>query len=95
MIKEAIGELTLAPFAVIGLVVFVTVFLGVVAWVATRGRKQIDTWSRLPLSDDHEPLEPRRSGSGRQGSGGGESGCGDCVECSCRSDAALELITIN
>ncbi len=59
MIKQAMSETGLAWFAVIGLVLFVAVLLGVIVWTFTRRKKQIDTWSSLPLADGHEPVEPR------------------------------------
>ncbi|QDU91025.1 Cbb3-type cytochrome oxidase component FixQ [Pirellulimonas nuda] len=59
-----LAQLNLAPFAVTGLVVFVTVFLGVVAWTLTRRKKQVDRWARLPLSDEDEPSEPHTTSKG-------------------------------
>lgn len=59
MIKQALSEAGLAPLSVIGLMMFVSVFVGVAIWTLTRERRQIDTWSSLPLADGHEPIEPR------------------------------------
>ncbi|TWT29394.1 Cbb3-type cytochrome oxidase component FixQ [Posidoniimonas corsicana] len=41
----------LSVTSVIGMLIFLTVFLGVVFWVATRSRRQVNDWSRLPLDD--------------------------------------------
>jgi len=46
-----------AIFALVGLVIFVAVFLGLTVWVLTRRQKQVDTWSSIPLHD--EPVEER------------------------------------
>ena len=51
MIKQAMSEAGLAPLAVMGLVAFVVVFLGVALWAMTRGRRQVVGWSSLPLED--------------------------------------------
>lgn len=82
MIKQAISELGLAPIAVAGLLMFVIVFLGVVAWAMTRGRGTVATWASLPLADGHQPVEARQPISldivdGKTG------GCGKCDNCTC------------
>lgn len=59
MIKQAMSEAGLEVLAVGGLLTFVAVFLGVTAWVMTRGKKEVDTWSSLPLADGYDPVEPR------------------------------------
>lgn len=104
MIKEAIAGLGLGTLAVIGLVVFFTVFLGVVAWVLTRSRRQVDRWASLPLADGTEPVEARDAPAAKRDHDHGhdhgrehgrehhgEGGCGKCAECTC---APTELTTI-
>ena len=94
MIKEALADLGLGTLAVIGLVVFFTVFLGVVAWVLTRSRRQVDRWASLPLADGTEPVEARDAADAKRDDGHGhhgEGGCGQCAECSC---APADLTTI-
>ena len=58
MIKHSIEGLGLAPFAVIGLTIFVAVFCGIVAWTLTRKNRQVEAWARLPLGDRDEPTDP-------------------------------------
>ena len=62
MIKEALSEAGLGLLSVMGLVLFVAVFLGILAWTLSRSRRQVDRWSSLPLADGHEPVEPRDHG---------------------------------
>ena len=62
MIKRVLEESDLSFFAVVGLVLFVAIFLGLTVWVLTRSRRQVRTWSELPLApDEAEPAEPRGS----------------------------------
>jgi len=67
MIRAVLGDSALTGYALVGLVIFVAVFLAICAWVLTRKRTQVDSWSRLPLANDPldsripEPAEPRRS----------------------------------
>jgi cbb3-type cytochrome oxidase subunit 3 len=67
MLKDVLSNGALTHFATIGLVIFVIVFLGVTVWILTRSRKEVQTWSRIPLTgDEHEPLQPRdRDAEGR------------------------------
>lgn len=93
MIKQAMSEAGLAPLAVIGLVMFVAVFVSITAWVLSRGRREVETWSSLPLADGHEPVQPRDEptphasedadeyGDADHHHGGG--GCGKCLQCTC------------
>ena len=39
---------------VMGLVIFVAVFVGAAIWVATRSKAQVDHWSKLPLSEEKQ-----------------------------------------
>lgn len=67
MIRAVLGDSTLTGYALVGLVIFVAVFIAICAWVLTRRRSQVETWSRLPLANDPfdsqipAPAEPRRS----------------------------------
>lgn len=98
MIKNAMAEAGLSAMAAFGLVMFVLVFAGVVAWALTRRRGEIDRWSTLPLADGAEPLEPRHveakprtnvtlSIISGEGPGAAEQqekrGCGKCEHCTC------------
>ncbi|MEM8866583.1 MAG: hypothetical protein AAGF31_13660, partial [Planctomycetota bacterium] len=92
MVKALMEGAGLAPIAVVGLVVFVAVFLGITAWALSRSRGAIATWSSLPLADGTEPVEAR----GRQMHAGPASlpvvateenenkgSCGKCEDCTC------------
>jgi cbb3-type cytochrome oxidase subunit 3 len=60
MLKDVLSNGALTHFATIGLVIFVVVFLGVTVWILTRSRKEVGTWSRIPLTGDEDgPLQPR------------------------------------
>ena len=60
MLKDVLSNGALTHFATIGLVIFVAVFLGVTAWILTRSRREVQTWSRIPLTGDEDgPLQPR------------------------------------
>ncbi len=60
MLKELLSDGALTHYATIGLVLFVTIFLGVTVWVLTRSRGQIRTWAELPLAREEDgPREPR------------------------------------
>ncbi|TWT40767.1 cbb3-type cytochrome c oxidase subunit 3 [Botrimarina hoheduenensis] len=59
MIKEALSQAGLAPIAVVGLIAFFAVFVGVLVWTMTRPRRDIETWSSLPLADGKDPVQPR------------------------------------
>lgn len=88
MIKQAIGEAGLATFAVVGLVVFVVVFSCIVAWVGSRGRREVATWSSLPLADGFEPVEPRLPIVTHEGPT--HSGCGKCDDGACEGGSKTE-----
>lgn len=60
MMKEIISEANLPYFAVIGLILFVAVFVTTSLWAMSRSRKEVDTWSSLPLADGYDPVEPRK-----------------------------------
>ncbi|MEO0529055.1 MAG: cbb3-type cytochrome c oxidase subunit 3 [Planctomycetota bacterium] len=98
MIKQAMSALGLEVFAVGGLLLFVAVFVGVCFWVTTRSRKEVDTWSSLPLADGTDPVEPRlpittkdTPGPTNDASRHSGGGCGKCVDCSC---APKELVSV-
>ena len=100
MIKEAIAGLGLGTLAVIGLVVFFTVFLGVVAWALTRSRRQVDRWASLPLADGTEPVEARDAPEAKRDHDHGhehhgEGGCGKCAECTCAPPDLTTITTLN
>jgi len=64
MLKDVLSNGALTHFATIGLVIFVAVFVGVTVWVVTRSRKEVQTWSRIPLTGDEDgPLQPRSAGT--------------------------------
>ena len=48
------SESLVSVTSVAGLVIFFSVFVGILIWLATRSRKQVDRWSRLPLKDNDE-----------------------------------------
>lgn len=86
MIKQLLNEAGLAPLAVIGLVTFVVVFVGIVAWTLSRKRSVVETWSSLPLVDGYEPVEPRAGKSFDLpivGEKKASAGCGKCENCTC------------
>lgn len=58
MFKDVLRATDLGDFALIGLVIFVAVFLLVAVWAITRPKKKVKRWSRMPLEDD-QPLDPR------------------------------------
>lgn len=91
MIKNAISEAGLAPLAVLGLMIFVAVFVGVALWAATRGRRQVVGWSSLPLEDGARLPVVKAGGEPAKPS----SGCGKCENCDCQSSAAVTPITIS
>ena len=55
MIREVLENSNLTFFAVAGLVIFVAIFAGMILWVLTRKRSQVERWSKLPLHTDDEP----------------------------------------
>jgi len=62
MFKDVLRATDLGDFAIIGLVIFVAVFLLVTVWVFTRPKKKVSRWSRIPL-DDTDPVDPRDTGN--------------------------------
>ncbi len=60
MIKESLSEANLAYFAVTGLILFVAVFVSAALWAMSRSRKEIESWSSLPLADGSDPVKPRK-----------------------------------
>ena len=60
MLRRVLAEGNLTIFAVVGLVLFFLVFLGVAAWILTRGRREVDEWARIPLTRDEDgPVQDR------------------------------------
>ena len=86
MVKESLAEAGLAPFAVVGLVVFVAVFVAILAWTLSRTSRQVSVWSSLPLADGVDPVEPRLPVV--------SAGCGKCEDCSCNKTETPTTVTI-
>lgn len=103
MIKQAMSDAGLEVLAVGGLLTFVAVFVGVTVWVMTRGNKEIDTWSSLPLADGYDPVEPRLPITGKPSDSDdqhdkdhhGEGGCGKCENCTCHDDSPVTVTTLS
>lgn len=91
MIKESLSQAGLAPFAVIGLVAFFSVFVGIALWVFNRGRREVAVWSSLPLHDGPEPVQPRLDIVSHDEA----KGCGKCETCTCANDAAEPVVISN
>ncbi|QDT67939.1 hypothetical protein MalM25_08480 [Planctomycetes bacterium MalM25] len=91
MIKQAMSEAGLAPLAVLGLMIFVAVFVGVALWAMTRGRRQVVGWSSLPLEDGARLPVIAIGGETTKAS----NGCGKCENCDCQNSQAVTPITIN
>lgn len=51
MFKEVLAGSGLAVFAVVGLVLFVAVFVGVALWALSRRGGEVRLWSQMPLAD--------------------------------------------
>lgn len=59
MLKDVLSDGVLTHFAVIGLVIFVAVFLGAVAWILSRSKQEVAHWAHLPLAKDTDaPAQP-------------------------------------
>lgn len=95
MFKEVLAGSGLAVFAVVGLVLFVAVFVGVAAWALSRRAGEIRLWSQMPLADGVLRAEegPRSSGIGSAGINppllviaaptAKKASCGKCEHCDC------------
>lgn len=60
MLRDVVGGADFSMNAVIALLVFFLVFLGLTVWVLSRRQKTVDRWAGLPLdADEAEPREPR------------------------------------
>jgi len=60
MLRDVVGGADFSMNAVIALLVFFLVFLGLTVWVLSRRQKTVDRWAGLPLdADDSDPREPR------------------------------------
>ena len=60
MFSDLLSDTALTAYAVVGLVMFVLVFVGTAIWILTRPKRQVDGWARLPLAaDDDCPLDDR------------------------------------
>lgn len=58
MTGDALNNGGLSITSTLGLLIFVAVFLGIIAWTLTRSRRQVKHWSELPLSDDSDDSNP-------------------------------------
>lgn len=56
MFRELFARSPLLAYPIVGMLIFLCVFLGVVAWVWLRDRSHYDQMARLPL-DDGAPHE--------------------------------------
>lgn len=96
MIKQAIAGAGLAPFAVVGLMLFVGIFVGISIWAFTRRSQQLTGWSAMPLADGHLvnslpislPLDIQQADSIKLEVVNAEeaehkSSCGKCENCTC------------
>ena len=97
MVKEAIAELGLTPFAVGGLLVFFGVFVAIAVWTLTRRQKQVATWSKLPLADGTEPVESRHVHGHTHDSSHDDGGheCKNCGNCECSKNNEKNFVSIN
>jgi cbb3-type cytochrome oxidase subunit 3 len=59
MFKDVWNTANLGILSEIAMVMFFLIFLGVLVWVFTRSRRQVDRWSKLPLQNE-EPKSPNR-----------------------------------
>lgn len=60
MLRDVVAGADFSMNAVIALLVFFLVFLGLTVWVFSRRQKTVDRWAELPLDDDEAaPREPR------------------------------------
>jgi cbb3-type cytochrome oxidase subunit 3 len=87
MIKLALSGAGLAPFAVIGLIVFVGVFVGVGVWAITRRKAEIKQWAAMPLGDI--PVESSESKTSPEAE---KKSCVKCENCKCNS--VIEIQTL-
>lgn len=55
MFKEVFQHLDLAHLGEAGLVLFFLTFVATTVWAMTRGRKDVDRWSALPLEAAGDP----------------------------------------
>lgn len=98
MVKESIADLGLTSFAVFGLLVFFGVFVAIAVWTLTRRRKQVATWSSLPLADGTEPVESRRQ-EDQVGDHDGKHHdgheCKNCGNCECSKNNEKNFVSIN
>lgn len=54
MISDVLESIAgLEVFPIIGLILFVLVFLAVVIWVFKLPKRSVNRWSRIPLDDDN------------------------------------------
>lgn len=83
MIKQAMAEANLAGLAVLGVVAFAAIFLAIFVWTVSRSRRQIATWSSLPLSDSTAPAEPRGAANALPVVSRPKESCGKCEVCTC------------
>ncbi|QDU84112.1 Cbb3-type cytochrome oxidase component FixQ [Planctomycetes bacterium Pla163] len=60
MLRDVVAGADFSTNAVIALLVFFLVFVGLTVWVLSRRQRTVDRWAGLPLDDDEAaPREPR------------------------------------
>ncbi|HMO25885.1 MAG TPA: cbb3-type cytochrome c oxidase subunit 3 [Tepidisphaeraceae bacterium] len=64
MFKEIFNFETVSVLSSIGLLIFFTVFLGIIIWAFTRSKRTVDRWSKLPLGE--EGSSEQRGGSNHE-----------------------------
>jgi hypothetical protein len=52
MTTDVLSNAALTTWPIIGLVMFVAVFVGVSIWVASRSKGEVDHWSTIPLGEE-------------------------------------------
>jgi hypothetical protein len=55
MIRDVLEQLDTQPLGTAALVLFLAVFLAILVSAWTRSPRQIERWSRLPLTSGEEP----------------------------------------
>jgi cbb3-type cytochrome oxidase subunit 3 len=59
LVDDLLGKNWLGILSTTGMLIFFAVFVGVVIWIVTRSRRQIDRWSKLPLEDESDEMDKR------------------------------------
>ncbi len=63
-ILEGVAGLEIYP--IIGILVFLAFFVGVVVWVLRMKKNKVDAYSRIPLDDDDNPSIENKDSSKQQ-----------------------------